>query len=255
MNTQLFLGIVEDIDDPALKGRYRVRIFPRHTQTSPSTPDLPWSRCIMPVTSDSDNNTGETPYLSVGSWVIVVEIQQDQFFVIGSVLSDNGLPNQITAIDEFSKARESEQASVTSVTQTGVSIKQKPIYNKTKTIQSKSGHTISMDDNSGKISIVSNTNSSYIELDANGTIWIKGKIITILCDSLLVKATKFIELAAEKINIKATNISTKGDLSVKSVDEKCTMDLAGGIMTQTASTFTNTVSGMMTLLGKVIKLN
>lgn len=255
MNAQLFLGIVEDIDDPDSKGRYKVRIFPRHTQTSPKTSDLPWSRCIMPVTSDSDNNTGETPYLSVGSWVIITEIQTDQFFIFGSILSDGGLPNQVTKVDQFSKDRDEEQKSVTCVTQTGQAIKQEPEYNKTKTIQSKTGHTISLDDNSGKISIVSNTNASYIEIDNTGSVWVKGSIITIICDSLLINASKYIELVADKINFKSNKITSVGDMSLKSVDNKSTMDLIGGIMTITSSTFTNSVSGMMTLIGKVIKLN
>jgi hypothetical protein len=70
--TNWFTGVVEDINDPLQMGRVRVRCFNYHTPSKFDLPteDLPWSTCILPVTSAAMNGIGETPIgLLPGSWV------------------------------------------------------------------------------------------------------------------------------------------------------------------------------------------
>lgn len=88
-----FTGVVEDINDPLQMGRVRVRCFNYHTPDKADLPteDLPWSTCVLPVTSACINGIGETPIgLLPGSWVFGffrdgVELQDA--VVIGSIPS------------------------------------------------------------------------------------------------------------------------------------------------------------------------
>lgn len=70
--TNWFTGVVEDINDPLQMGRVRVRCFNYHTASKFDLPteDLPWSTCVLPVTSASMNGIGESAIgLLPGSWV------------------------------------------------------------------------------------------------------------------------------------------------------------------------------------------
>lgn len=71
--TNWFTGVVEDVNDPMQLGRVRVRAFGYHTasMTDIPTEDLPWSTCIMPVTSASVSGIGQSATgLLPGSWVM-----------------------------------------------------------------------------------------------------------------------------------------------------------------------------------------
>ena len=56
-------GIVEDRDDPALMGRYRVRILGHHTQNKEKLPTehLPWSIPLQPISSAAISGIGTSP--------------------------------------------------------------------------------------------------------------------------------------------------------------------------------------------------
>lgn len=66
-------GVVEDIYDPLMLGRVRVRILGWHTEdkTKIPTEDLPWSNVVMPVNSANFCGKGWSPTgLIQGTWVI-----------------------------------------------------------------------------------------------------------------------------------------------------------------------------------------
>lgn len=68
-----FEGVVEDIDDPLMLGRVRVRAIGFHSpnKTDIKTSDLPWAGVIMPVTSASVSGIGRSPTgILCGSWVV-----------------------------------------------------------------------------------------------------------------------------------------------------------------------------------------
>lgn len=68
-----FTGVIEDINDPEEMGRYRVRCFGYHTDNIFDLPteDLPWSHVMMPITSASMTEIGQSATgLLQGSWVV-----------------------------------------------------------------------------------------------------------------------------------------------------------------------------------------
>ena len=67
-----FTAVVEDVSDPTGAGRVRVRCLGFHTddKTELPTEDLPWSTCLLPVTSASTSGIGTSATgLVPGSWV------------------------------------------------------------------------------------------------------------------------------------------------------------------------------------------
>ena len=68
-----FTGVVEDINDPLEMGRIRVRCFGYHTADKSKIPtvDLPWASVLMPVTSASMAEVGQSATgILQGSWVV-----------------------------------------------------------------------------------------------------------------------------------------------------------------------------------------
>ena len=67
-----FLGVVEDVNDPAQMNRVRVRCFGYHTadKAKVATEDLPWATVMLPTTSAGISGLGSSPHALVnGSWV------------------------------------------------------------------------------------------------------------------------------------------------------------------------------------------
>ena len=74
-------GIVEDRNDPAYAGRYRVRIYGHHTQSKEKLPTahLPWAIPMQPVTSAAISGVGQSPTgLVEGSDVIGFFVDGDE---------------------------------------------------------------------------------------------------------------------------------------------------------------------------------
>lgn len=71
--TSMFLGVVEDRDDPAMMGRVRVRIFGLHPmdRTEVPTHTLPWATVILPTTEAAMAGIGSgAPKIIEGTWVV-----------------------------------------------------------------------------------------------------------------------------------------------------------------------------------------
>ena len=68
-----FIGVVEDHNDPEQLGRVKVRCLGIHTEDKQTLPveDLPWAMVMMPTTSASISQIGNSPSgLLKGSWVM-----------------------------------------------------------------------------------------------------------------------------------------------------------------------------------------
>ena len=68
-----FTGVVEDNDDPAERGRVKVRCFGYHSEKLDDIPThaLPWAHVMMPVTSASCGGIGQSATgILRGSWVV-----------------------------------------------------------------------------------------------------------------------------------------------------------------------------------------
>ena len=86
----VWLGIVEDRNDPEFLGRYRVRIFGLHTANKQILPtaDLPWAIPVMPSISASISGVGFSPTGIVeGSTVIglFLDDEEQQPAVLGTI--------------------------------------------------------------------------------------------------------------------------------------------------------------------------
>lgn len=67
-----FIGVVEDVNDPELMNRVRVRAYGYHNDSKDqlATADLPWATVMMPTTSASVQGIGSNHELIVDSWVV-----------------------------------------------------------------------------------------------------------------------------------------------------------------------------------------
>ena len=96
----LFIGQVEDVNDPKRSGRVKVRCLGLHTRDKQSgesensknnyitTEDLPWSRVILPTTHAQQSRTGGKHGLLPGSWVVgffADGLDANDPFVMGSL--------------------------------------------------------------------------------------------------------------------------------------------------------------------------
>ena len=87
--TNIYLGIVEDRNDPEKLGRVRVRIIGIHSPSQSDLPTaaLPWSTVMLPSTSPGMNGMGQNPFLVEGSWVVVMfmDSEYQEPLVLGSI--------------------------------------------------------------------------------------------------------------------------------------------------------------------------
>ena len=92
---KLFIGVVEDINDPLKLNRVRVRIFGYHTENRDFLPtaNLPWAILVNPITSASISSIGSTHGLESGSWIVGFWMDDNENpqhpCVIGSIASNS----------------------------------------------------------------------------------------------------------------------------------------------------------------------
>lgn len=114
--SEIYKGVVEDVNDPLKTCRVRVRVFGLHSDDKNLIPTeaLPWATVMMPVTSASMSGIGMSPSgLLPGSWVSVQFSDDDCQYpvVIGSL---HGIPSDIrgqVAADEDLEFTDSEAES------------------------------------------------------------------------------------------------------------------------------------------------
>ena len=91
-----FIGVVEDIFDPAKMGRVRVRVFRIHgTKEEVPTETLPWASVVMGGISGSVGGVGWSVGLLQGSWVAGWFADGDSFqqpIILGAIPSYSGPP-------------------------------------------------------------------------------------------------------------------------------------------------------------------
>ena len=106
-------GVVEDVDDPLMLGRCRVRCLGWHTDDKSliKSDDLPWAMPIQPITSGAISGVGFSPTgLVPGSWVVGFfrdgENAQEPV-MMGSI---GGIPEEETDVETgFNDPRDEEK--------------------------------------------------------------------------------------------------------------------------------------------------
>lgn len=92
----VYIGVVEDRNDPMEMGRVRVRIYGLHSpdrktevpiDEMDSRPGLPWCHVVHPVTHST--TSGNIPQLVEGTWVVVMFLDQNYQdpLILGSLTS------------------------------------------------------------------------------------------------------------------------------------------------------------------------
>ena len=143
-----YTGIIEDIDDPLILNRVKVRCIGFHSMDKAvlTTDDLPWATVIMPVTSASIKGNGANHHLEKDSWVV-------GFFRDGSSAQDPMVMGSVATQTEGTQ----DIPTVSSVDN--------------KVYQSKAGHLIEIDNSEGseRISIKHKTGSKIV-FNSDGTV-------------------------------------------------------------------------------------
>ena len=205
-----WMGVVEDINDPELIGRARVRIAAYHTADKEVLPTvaLPWAHPIFPITSASNRGKGLTvPGLMPGSHVFGFFLDgtdAQQPVIMGSVPGINEEENDPTVgfNDPYDKSdplydgkpdtnllaynypgdgmvgskkepkRDVENALGKKWTEP-IS-EANPVYPFNKVYESNSGHLVEVDDSPGAERIhIYHRKGSFVEIYPNGTVHIK----------------------------------------------------------------------------------
>ena len=106
-NPQFFIGVVEDINDPASLNRVKVRIFGKHSTLKNDMPteNLPWYTSVMPMTNAGISGIGKTVGVLRGSWVFGVFIDgsnEQEALILGTVSGESNAVNNANPQEGFS---------------------------------------------------------------------------------------------------------------------------------------------------------
>ena len=148
-----YTGIIEDIDDPLILNRVKVRCIGFHSMDKAvlATDDLPWATVIMPNTAASYQGIGANHHLEVGSWVV-------GFFRDGSSAQDPMVMGSIATQEN-------------GVRDIPVESQLNPPSNKV--YRSKAGHLIELDNTEGSERIsITHKKGTTILIDKDGGIQI-----------------------------------------------------------------------------------
>jgi len=169
---RLFIGIVEEVNDPRQLGRVKVRIL-HEDDTDVTTEDLDWAQVMTPVTSAGTDGIGETPSLQKGSRVIgfFIDGQEKQLpLIIGSVPT---IPSEARhAINKLARGQQVLRKDKVGEAEPDSPYKAEYPYNKV--ISTEAGHVIELDDTPGNERVhIYHTAGAYIEINRTGQMVIK----------------------------------------------------------------------------------
>lgn len=237
-----FHGIVEDISDPAQMGRVRVRCYGYHSPDKKdiATSDLPWAHVMLPATSASVSGIGVSATgLLQGSFVLGFfrdGIYAQEPIIIGTIASmsfrgdftkgftdPSGTYPLSNITEDIPKEATSAYAS-SSVNTTKASVRADcskstaplpsdniaPVYPSNKVIKTKSGHSIELDDTTGKERVsIFHKSGSWIEILPDG------KITIMSSGTQHISSKTNIELSAEgDVKISANKFIVNGTTSI-----------------------------------------
>lgn len=220
-----FIGFVEDIADPLQLGRAKIRILNVHTDSVP-VEDLDWSHVMLPTTSSCVEGSGETPALSVGSKVMgfFMDGKEKQIpMILGTfpVIPDNN--DNKHSLSWLARGKNTIEKELIGPEPESPYSAEYP-YNKT--ITSRGGHVIELDDTPENERVhIYHSSGSYIEINNKGRTVIKsaadGYEIVAKDKELYIEGDWNIEvkgkvnLKAEEVDIDCPEVKMSGDLRVK----------------------------------------
>lgn len=168
-----FIGIVEDVNDPLLLGRVKVRVLNEHDEGVDTT-DIDWAHVLMPNTSACVDGIGDSPNLSVGSRVV-------GFYMDGEEKQNAMLLGSFPTIP----GNDTSRHSLSWLARGKNTITRDPIgpepgspyaarYPFNRTITTRGGHVIELDDTPDNARInIHHSSGAYIEINNDGRMVIK----------------------------------------------------------------------------------
>jgi hypothetical protein len=171
-----WLGIVEDIQDPMQLGRAKVRILNEHDEDV-ETGDIEWAHVIMPATSACVDGVGDTPNLAVGSRVVgfFMDGNEKQMpMIMGSFPTIPGNDTNRHSLSWLHRGKNTVSRETIGPEPTAPYAAQYP-YNRT--ITTKAGHVIELDDTPENQRInIQHASGAYIEINNDGRVVIKSPV-------------------------------------------------------------------------------
>jgi len=233
-----FIGIVEDLADPLMLGRVKIRTIGDDTSSQVETDELLWATPLSSINSASLNGVGISPTgIQVGSYAIGFYLdgeEKNMPFVLGTY---HKIPSATREnIDEAYKASDHDISFLARELQ---SLKKEPIsgstisepasaynakYPHNKTFTTKSGHAIEIDDTPGDERIhIYHKAGTYTEINKDGrrVQKIVGEDYELVKEgkNLLVKGNLTIEAGDTTITINGdSTIDVSGSINIKASD-------------------------------------
>ena len=165
----IYIGIVEDINDPLKVNRVRVRVFHIHTQDKGllATEDLKWFPVMMSSSNASVSGIGSSHGLLQGSTVVLQPLDDDleQFIVLGSLC---GIPKEKR--DSSLGFSDPDGIYPKAVNITDVPQAALEDYPLNRVYVSEAGHSLQFNDSSNPEVILSHSNGSNISFKSDGSV-------------------------------------------------------------------------------------
>lgn len=234
-----FIGIVEDIDDPLELGRVRVRIVNQNDNDTPTAKeDLQWCTVGMPLTSASINGVGTSPtWIEIGSYVMGTYLDKKTKRQPFLQFTFNKIPGNDINKHDVSKLARGENILTKELLGPEPESAFGAKYPFNKTITTKGGHVIEIDDTPEAERIhVFHKSGTYMEIDHTGRM-----VRKVVGDDYQVVANN------SEIHVEGKiNVYIKGDATLK-IDGNYTAEVAG--------TYTVKAGGNMKFEAPKIDLN
>lgn len=219
-----FIGTVVDTADPLKLGRVKVRIFNEHANDL-GADELDWASVMTPTTGAALQGAGDSPSLYVGSSVMGFYIdgaEKQLTMITGSFPS---IPNNENARHGVSALARGE--SQLQKQQFGFEPENpyRAEYPFNRTITTRSGHAIELDDTPGQERVhIFHKSGSYIEMHSDGTTVLKS------------------ERDAYEVVVNNKSISIGGDVLMRVVGN-CTAQIDGNMTTNVKGNLVTNVVG------------
>jgi hypothetical protein len=269
MKAEHFVGVVEDVNDPEMIGRVRVRCIGYHTENKASIPTaaLPWAVVMSDARSPALAGIGSSNHaLLPGSWVVGFfrdgsEAQEP--LILGSIPSysvseknpskgfndPSGVyPTQLNTKDLPIESRSGANVKA-AVTASGISpsltSKVEPSYPNNIATKTKSGHIIEVDDTPGYERVqITHKSGSFITMMNDGTVAVHSK------EDMSFRSAKKVKIEAnESVTIQAGTHMSLGSVTYTQLVSDGTMQVTG------ATSNTITSNGPVVISGSTVDLN